>query len=455
MVLVLIFTIVPAKASANTAYNHNELLEYKGYGETMYESIVEETTFITGQYTDNKQFVGDSIDQVKDYAKFWLDEQKKINNSCGGTALFTKECAGELVTSGGGYLLTVGDFVKKMFTGYGEEYHPQLANNDFHNRFVTKEEGTKNTYKVNAGYQLHLLNDRGEINSTYSNTSGFNRYIFYVNNLSFDNSSAELSFWIQGIPKSNPIALKTKAEVDFWLNFREKDDGNFSNIIMLVRDLFGIEMVFETDQGETVPYIEDSKNDFNDFKKYIDEQIKNIAIPEPKPSLTCPNGEKINLTVNGSTFLKSDGTVMLVNKDGTATVNGTSCDLAWQAPEMGYKDNVAVMEDKDDNLIDMLTGVITCMAVPNKQECLLDKVPEKDVGKVEPLDTSLLEYIKNAYTYATQSLKVATDGLKSLANGAKDLTSLFGVFFSWLPREMVVLMSSGLGLMIALRLFRK
>lgn len=75
--------------------------------------------------------------------------------------------------------------------------------------------------------------------------------------------------------------------------------------------------------------------------------------------------------------------------------------------------------------------------------------------KVEKIDGSLLAYVENAYEYATGFVKTAVDGLKSLGTGAVELTKLYGIFFGWLPKEIVVLMSSGLAIMLGLRIFRK
>lgn len=83
--------------------------------------------------------------------------------------------------------------------------------------------------------------------------------------------------------------------------------------------------------------------------------------------------------------------------------------------------------------------------------------PDKDGdgGDVDELDGSLLAYVRNAYKYATEVIETAVDGLKSLAYGATGLTTLYKTFFGWLPKEIQVLMASGLGIMIGLRIFRK
>ena len=84
-----------------------------------------------------------------------------------------------------------------------------------------------------------------------------------------------------------------------------------------------------------------------------------------------------------------------------------------------------------------------------------DPDPGGDGGDVDELDGSLLAYVRNAYKYATDIIDTAVGGLKSLASGAVGLTSLYKTFFGWLPKEMQVLMASGLGIMIGLRIFRK
>lgn len=80
--LVIIFCLIcslilpPSALGANTEYDHEALMEYEGYGQAIYETIVEESMFVTGQYAKNKEYVNKSIDQIRDYAKFWWNEQK-------------------------------------------------------------------------------------------------------------------------------------------------------------------------------------------------------------------------------------------------------------------------------------------------------------------------------------------------------------------------------------------
>lgn len=99
---------------------------------------------------------------------------------------------------------------------------------------------------------------------------------------------------------------------------------------------------------------------------------------------------------------------------------------------------------------------------PEVQENINSQLPSTDGSKppatggdVDKIDGSLIAYIKNAYEYATGVIKSGVDGLKALGTGAVELTKLYGVFFSWLPKDIVVLMTSGLAIMLGLRIFRK
>lgn len=132
--------------------------------------------------------------------------------------------------------------------------------------------------------------------------------------------------------------------------------------------------------------------------------------------------------------------------------------------EYNYTYNITInndytLTDKEQGDIDNEVGVITppgngSGSGDSGMVCTEDGqiIPCK---KVEKIDGSLLAYVKNAYEYATGFVKTATDGLKALGTGAVELTKLYGVFFGWLPKEIVVLMSSGLAIMLGLRIFRK
>lgn len=426
------------EADAASNYDHNALSEYKGYGEAMYETIVDQTTFVSGQYTENKQYVKDSMGQIRDYADFWLEEKGNLQDACSGTQIFTKNCFGELTSSAGGYALTVGDWIKNMFTDAEEEI--SVPDYSVYDSFLSM--CGSYTLCTNPGITAEFYKNGVLIGSmvsgkTYHVTMYYDHY------------------------QSDP-----DIEIDFFgkhVAGKYIDSANWNKVYVMRATVSGsVELFSRAGLSLKIKqedkYMDVGKHEFsriNDFIHGGGLDDKQLQLPKLKPSLTCPSGEVINLAVDGSTFLNKDGTVMLVNKDGTATVNGTSCALQWQTPQMGYVDDKAAMTDPEGNWIDVLTGEVLECIVEGGCVPVIPDDKEDDKEDVEELDNGLIEYVKNAYEYATGVLKTATDGLASLATGAKDLTALFGTFFSWLPKEMVVLMSSGLGIAIGLRLFRK
>ncbi len=416
-------------------------MQYEGYGKAMYESVVEQTTFLSGQYTDNKEYVKGSINAVKDFAKGWYDETSNTLKECFNLKLDTglMDCYGAFTEVGGATVLTVGDWIKKFFKGYedtrppaedidyGSFYSPYLYARDFYLYSVSGYEMVVQVPYTGKTYTTVGITDETQVYGDQYQTA-----VKFAGNVVI----------------TGPVKPGFN---DFIFDLSSKPSNSVGGMLARLQAMNVNVYVREVKTGTDIKPGSGDKN-LTSIRKYLDDNgAGNVVVPEPKPSLTCPGGEKINLTVDGSTFIGSDGKVMLVNKNGTATVNGTTCALQWQTPQMDYIDDKPAMTDKDGNWIDMVTGdILKCMVTGDCKP----SVPG-DKEEVEELDPGLIEYVKNAYKYATEVLKTGTDGLKSLATGAKDLTALFGVFFSWLPPEMVVLMSSGLAIAIGLRLFRK
>lgn len=339
-------------------YDHNELLEYKGYGETMYESIVEQTTFVTGQYTDNKEYVGESINQVKDYANFWLDEQKKINNTCGGTSLFTKACAGELVTSGAGYLLTVGDFIKNMFGDFEKETNPvpEIDYSFYGNVFELNGSNlmVKDGWKVYVGFPdgMDLIIGNGNRDGFSLKLEGRNSLTYTFEVKVFQQYANNYSAKGESVPYYGQEDYYTMSE---YLTQVQSNVGSYVSFILGQGVSIRTEFNGEIRNPTTINH---GDKDFSRINNYIQNEMANnpIVVPEPRAYLSCPDGTKIQMSISGSTFLSANGEVMLVNKDGTANVSSQLCNLGWEKPIVQYIDDIPVIQDKDDNWIDSTTG---------------------------------------------------------------------------------------------------
>lgn len=443
LLLILTLIQVPPPVLANEVYDHEALMEFEGYGKAVYETIAEQTMFVSGQYTNNKEYVSQTIDSLKDYAGFWWNEAEEFGD------LPKKDKLKEMLVNSGSFFLTVGDFVKKLFTDYeeeviiGEPIHP-LAD------YFIPDPTSPEAIKTKPGYYV-LLNGDTTKRLTYFSYCREHPY------LSGNPKPHYIQYWLCGANTRYFVdyigGFETREERDAYsmehLYNSSRDVSFFLSKIAHKPDI--VLTVFQSsgdiEQQPAAPIIDQN---YTDIMQYLERVSPQVTKPQPKAYLSCPDDTKIEMAINGSTFLDVNGNVMNVNTDGTAEISSQICNLGWQKQQVQYIDDKAAITDSNGNWLDILTGdLLLCVLDDN----CVPAVPP--VEEPEPLDNSLLLYVKNAYEYATQVLKTGTDGLKSLAQGAKELTSLFGVFFSWLPTEIVVLMSSGLGIAVGLRLFRK
>ncbi|WHY45515.1 hypothetical protein [Lysinibacillus pakistanensis] len=398
--LVIIFCLIcslilpPSALGANTEYDHAALMEYEGYGQAIYETLVEETAYITGQYTNNKEYVNKSVDQLKDYAKFWWGEAKELNHAS----------LQDVVSAGGGYFLTIGDWFKKTFGDYGDKYYPPIYN-DLSKYVVVSDKCPSqmtrcSEFRVKFGYVLvingttKIRYDDGVVAFDYlvsgrADNSGFGRFIITAGSRYFyDGDTINFS------PSTYSFFEQNQLGYEYYR-------GDFGKVIPIM-NLFGVSAHFETD--DSVVIIDDKPNDdFDRFKKYVDEKLDKIATPQPKPYLVCPNGTKIQMSVSGSTFLNSDGTVTVVNKDGTAQVDNVTCQLGWEKPEVKYIDDRAVIQTPDGKWQDAETGKAIVEKEPEPEKPTEPSNPscndsdnmEVDSGQCEgvPYFGSKLEFI--------------------------------------------------------------
>lgn len=444
LIFILIFNLFTTTSLAATTkeYDHEALMQYDGYGKAMYETIVEETSFVTGQYTENKKFVSDSIDQIKEYGSFFWNEQKWNSEP------WTYDRFKEMIAKPAGYLLTVGDWVKKLFGGYGEKYHPSIPSSGAYDEFITPDPGCPadsnkcSAFTVKRGYSLFI----GDKKITYGN-GGANLQFNGALNLEEKYADVVLIAW-----SYRSEWKKFYGNDALKLNQLKSMHGDFANFIVLA-SMFGVPVRIEKETGEPVKPIT-VPNSYDKFKNRVYDNVNNVATPQPRPYLSCPNGSKIQMSVDGSTFLSVDGKAMIVNKDGTAQVDSAICKLGWDKPVVKYIDDRAVIQTPDNKWQDAETGKLLDGNGNNGMQCVENGVvvPCNDVEKP---DGSLLAFIKNAYEYAVGTIETAVDGLKKLGSSAKGIVELYKIYMSWLPMEIQTVMYSGLAIMIGLRIFRK
>lgn len=494
LIFILIFNLFTTTSLAATtkAYDQEELMQYPGYGKAMYETIVDETTFITGQYTDNKEFVNKSIDQIRDYGKFWWNEQNWESEA------WTYDRFKEMVAKPAGYFLTVGDWVKKLFTGYDEQYYPPVAVPDKFYDFtpyiksIKKVDVVVDEVNLQARIYVHMdvIKDfelrfkRTELAyHTFTFTPTNNILMIYgagtFSSKSVNKAYIPLLFLDDvGIFTGNNVKVRIEylnSRPYPWMGSSTYVESNDARRVAL--EHFTKFMVSEFESGDVnrglnlfINYVNTANNDMTaqiplapsvpsvspiaNFVKHVNENPKNVVTPQPRPYLSCPNGTKIEMSISGSTFLGIDGKAMIVNKDGTAQVDSAICNLGWDKPEIKYVDDRAVIQKADNGWQDVETGELIIPGENGGMQCVENGVvvPCNDIEKP---DGSLLAYVKNAYEYATSLIDTAVNGLKQLSSGAVGLIELYKIYMSWLPTEIQTVMYSGLAIMIGLRVFRK
>lgn len=403
-IVVLLFntsTILPVSADSNQ-YNHSELLEYEGYGDALYEGVVKETTYFTGKYTENKQYVSDTIDEFVDYANFWKNESSHFENYNGSYI----DAMRDMLEMGGGYAITVGDWFKNLFNDY--ENHVQESapggndNIDFSGVLGAFELYGAKSVRVKSGYTVSITYPNGNVysmkalDSFAANYSGsYNDSEQYKNNPDVNNYSFTLS---GPATYASETYRGTYAEVK---PVMDKFDANSLTLSGRLQNLYTIGGSLQVSKnGIEIPIIKPSGgNDENvrTINNYIQEggiDNKQMPIPEPIPYLACPDETILNLKINGSEFITVSGTVQKVNKDGSAPVGSQTCVLDWNVPNVSYFNDNAVIEDSEGNLKDVESGEtvqesLACSGVIDGALCFL--------GKIFDFLDNLLEFITEIF----------------------------------------------------------
>lgn len=401
LIFIMLFGSVPVSANVSER-DHNELMKYKGYGETMYEAVVEQTTFITGKYTDNKQYVSESIDKIKDYAKFWAEEPSNwlddFKDCSGDSILKGYPCFFETAFEyGGGYMLTVGDWLKKLFNDYdvsensvgddlavydfsSYEKYFRIENNVLYVKYpyVVKISGflDGSTMVLDAGSSLNPY-----VTASYNDKTGYGEYQFRVN------EKKVTPYFEYGYEK-------TKSYVDYFNNNRNGTVSGIMNNFYKTGATMSI-YLDDTELDITKPSSTPRNNNIKNINNYIQDgnlDNKQMIIPEIQPYLSCAEKGRIDLTIIGSNFYLLDGTQIPITYDGIADLNGENCELNWDKPVYKYIDNRVIQETRDGKQTDVETGEKITGEQPSGCDnviCFLSRILES----ISNLVTKLLDGI--------------------------------------------------------------
>ncbi len=452
MAVVLFVNQYDLRVFANTDYNHNELLEYPGYGEAMYESIVEQTTFISGRYTENKDYVNQSINQVTDYAKGWWDEYMRISN------MEPKEKIREMINSAGGYALTVGDFIKNLFNGFDEKENTGSTEPDYsgYEKYLRVDPNNpKNKVVALTGYAITLtFPPNNELGYSFTH-EGINSVSYTLTGQN-GGKGAHYGFHINGYSIRSVYASEAVVASVFQ---RASNSTTVGSIVSMIQ-LSGATMIITKNK---VPVSIDTKPIIRNpgiktINNYLKENPVQVVTPKPTAYLSCPDGTRINMKINGGTFLDVKGNIMSVDKNGTATIDSQICNLGWEKPKIQYIDGTdqVGISTPDNEIIDAETGETIVGGGDDEFDdeikdgcgtlCALGKllsglgtIAKAIAGIPLKILDGLLELIKKVFLPSETFWSTNLDGLKDkffheelkeVQNGVESLESVGGGQFS-------------------------
>lgn len=416
-------------SATNYQYDHNALLQYEGYDNALYESMVKQTYYVAGAETGTQDYVNNTIDEVMEYAYLYPAESCNNIGDCLGDFFIG---VGDNIIQLGDYIITTGSWLPELFNSFNNQNGSQIPDekvpiNDYSSieQAFSVYSGGSYAIKVNPGYLVTLILPNG----TIKNLSVDDVITAYLSGQGFPDDSKDRSYYAGKV--NNVSGSPHYMSLESWYEYHNRTDKESVNGVINAIHFAGASMSIEYKGLRLdIPDYSPKPKPINIINNYIQEDNMRLPIPKPKPVLSCPNGVQMNLIVDESNFLDNKGKVVNVDLDGTSN----DCSLTWIVPNI-YYDNAGnvVMEDPDGTII----------------------IPPGDTDIIEKPDNSLLAYIANAYNYGVNALKTGVEGLTSVVNGSAGLINLYERMFSWLPKEMVAFLTGGLLLMIGLRVIRK
>ena len=337
---------------ANSDYDHNELSKYNGYGQAMYESIVEETTFISGRYTDNKEYVSDSLNQITDFAKGWYNDTTNTLKQCYNFSATFMDCFGAHYEIYGATVLTAGDWIKSLFDSYDKSINIEDTVPD-----MSAIEGyftlsTAGTIAIKTGFTFDIAHPKGVIRDKKSMRA------YFTGAASQSKDTGEYAYSIGGLY----VSPSTKVNYETYESKRiqaKSLENSVGGVLSLIAMANGNIIIKQNNEPITFPPRTPNDSSLKTINNYIqDSNTPQMVIPKPKAYLSCPDGTRINMTINGGTFLDVKGQVMQVSHDGTATVDSQLCTLGWDKPTITYEGDRVTITTPEGDIVDAETGEI-------------------------------------------------------------------------------------------------
>lgn len=408
LVTVFFFNCIPLQPKANEVINFEEMGEYDGYLEAFYESYVTNSAYVAARYTENLGYVEGIISQLKQNVKAVVDELKSTScndepNCNSAIELYKKIIAGTA---------TIFDFVKNFFDDEEENFY-QYDDSWYANYFGFQ---SALNIKTVSGYEF-VVKD-------------YNGVIYYNTEVSGASSYANALMRVGG------EYIGVKPDVLFDETWGVVGQSWSHTAFMIASSKLGVTIGIRS-TGSDVEEKPPIDTNYGTINNYI-QNNNNLVHPDYKPQigaqLVCPSATT-NLDIVGGALMLNDYTLDVNKQTGQTVFNGENCLVNFipTMPEI-TDDGRIVAINSDGTRVDLETNLPI---------------------NVDDMDYSLIEYVSNAYNYATTVIQNGVNGLRSIISGTSGLITFTGSMFAFLPPEILSLFIGGFSIALGLWVFKK
>lgn len=390
-------------AQTPQSYTVEGMSKYSAFGEATFSHYADAYTKIAASYTDNREYIEGATDAVKTGAKSYFKdllafECAILDFTCAMER--TKDHILDLAAAGVTGLGLIKDFV------FGEKEKHALPSTyeDYFNytypSMVQPKQGFE--IQVKGSFNPVVITSDGTLQMTYGviNDISGNATPMYCTHGnagcgSLLSSPKVVSFNLANATKSNIISYYIQTGVS--ITFRAATTS-------------------QPIEAPTTP----SPN-FTQINNYIQNNpLPVVQPPNYYPLLKCSNDD-VSLELKNNDFYLDDQLIQ-IPFNGLYNRNNEECQLHFTTDPI-------VINDKNEVVIVLPDNTTKSIILGDTNEPTLP---------VTPIDTSLLQYIRNSYDYAVNAVQTGVHGLQTVTSGFLGITTLVGSVFAFMPTEVVV-----------------
>lgn len=410
-VFLLFHTFTPlVTVSAASSYDVKALSKYAGFGESVFSYYTNGYASVAASHTENKAYLDGVTDSIEEGSRSFF--KRLISRDCG---TFDFSCAMEKtsdhILSIGAAAMTGMGLVREFFFGRAEEEGTvDTSIFDEYFDYVSLQISPKTGYEivVNYGTNVTIVPWNGSLNFSSNYSAGYIRVCIagQCNRVASDQKEISTEYF-QSINKGN--VLSKFADFGLSIGFRESSTQKPVNPIFVPNP------------------------NYTTINNYVqNEPLPVLQQPNIYPVLKCTNND-IELQLKNNDFFL-DGQLLQIPFNGEYVHSGQQCELKFNTDPI-------VINEKNEVVI---------VLPDNTTQPLVIGETDTPTHPIEPIDTSILQYIRNSYDYAVSAVQTGVDGLQKVTTGFVGLTTIAGSVFAFMPTEMTVFITGAFLVVIGL-----